>query len=265
MLATGVKPVYRFRVPEHRLVTINDKIRGEVTWNTDAVGDFVLVRSNGLPVYNFCVSVDDSLMGITHVLRAEEHLPNTLRQVLVYEALGYPQPEFAHMSLILAPDRSKLSKRHGATSVGDFREQGYLPQAMVNYLSLLGWNDGSEKEIYTTQARWGKKHNTEGQAPRACVAGRAAPPPGLLSHILLAFSPPRTHAHSPIDSPFFYRPTGAHRRVQHRAHHEERGGVRQGAVATRNSQSPPVLLSLPLLLPPRRAAPDPSLLISCPP
>lgn len=155
MLATGAKPVYRFRVPENRVVTIQDRIRGEVSWNTDAVGDFVLVRSNGLPVYNFCVAVDDSLMGITHVLRAEEHLPNTLRQVLVYEALGYPTPEFAHMSLILAPDRSKLSKRHGATSVGDFREQGYLPQAMVNYLSLLGWNDGTEKEVYTIQARCG--------------------------------------------------------------------------------------------------------------
>lgn len=151
MLATGAKPVYRFRVPEDRVVTIQDRIRGEVSWNTDVVGDFVLVRSNGLPVYNFCVAVDDALMGITHVLRAEEHLPNTLRQVLVYEALGFPTPEFAHMSLILAPDRSKLSKRHGATSVGDFREQGYLPQAMVNYLSLLGWNDGTEKEIYTTQ------------------------------------------------------------------------------------------------------------------
>ena len=85
------------------------------------------------------------------VLRAEEHLPNTLRQMLVYQALGFEQPQFGHMSLILAPDKSKLSKRHGATSVGDFKEQGYLPEAMVNYLSMLGWNDGSEKEIYTVR------------------------------------------------------------------------------------------------------------------
>jgi len=147
----GVPFVYRFRVPENELITINDIVRGEVTWNTDTVGDFVLIRSNGLPVYNFCVAIDDATMGITHVLRAEEHLPNTLRQMLVYQALGFEQPQFGHMSLILAPDKSKLSKRHGATSVGDFKEQGYLPEAMVNYLSMLGWNDGSEKEIYTVE------------------------------------------------------------------------------------------------------------------
>eukprot|EP00878_Enallax_costatus_P016251 GHUV01017045.1.p1 GENE.GHUV01017045.1~~GHUV01017045.1.p1 ORF type:complete len:348 (+),score=63.29 GHUV01017045.1:314-1357(+) len=129
--------------------SINDIVRGKVTWNTDNLGDFVVLRSNGLPVYNFCVAIDDALMGITHVLRAEEHLPNTLRQLLVYEALGFTPPVFAHMSLILAPDKSKLSKRHGATSVGDFKQQGYLAPAMVNYLSLLGWNDGTEKEIYT--------------------------------------------------------------------------------------------------------------------
>jgi hypothetical protein len=114
----------------------------------DTLGDFVILRSNGLPVYNFCVAVDDALMGITHVLRAEEHLPNTLRQLLIYRALGFAQPVFGHMSLILAPDKSKLSKRHGATSVGEFKQQGYLAPAMVNYLSLLGWNDGTEREIY---------------------------------------------------------------------------------------------------------------------
>ena len=104
-----------------------------------------------MPVYNFCVVVDDALMGITHVLRAEEHLPNTLRQALLYDALGFTRPKFGHMSLILAPDRSKLSKRHGATSVGEFANQGYLPEAMVNYLSLLGWNDGTKKEVFTVQ------------------------------------------------------------------------------------------------------------------
>eukprot|EP00878_Enallax_costatus_P001066 GHUV01001203.1.p1 GENE.GHUV01001203.1~~GHUV01001203.1.p1 ORF type:complete len:561 (+),score=128.11 GHUV01001203.1:107-1789(+) len=148
-MAKGTPYCYRFRVPKHKEYSINDIVRGKVTWNTDNLGDFVVLRSNGLPVYNFCVAIDDALMGITHVLRAEEHLPNTLRQLLVYEALGFTPPVFAHMSLILAPDKSKLSKRHGATSVGDFKQQGYLAPAMVNYLSLLGWNDGTEKEIYT--------------------------------------------------------------------------------------------------------------------
>ena len=125
-------------------------IRGKVGWDTDTLGDFVLLRSNGMPVYNFCVAVDDATMGITHVLRAEEHLPNTLRQALVYDALKFPRPTFAHMSLILAPDRSKLSKRHGATSVGQFKDLGYLRDTMINYLSQLGWNDGTEQEIYQT-------------------------------------------------------------------------------------------------------------------
>uniref|UniRef100_A0A383VW33 glutamate--tRNA ligase n=1 Tax=Tetradesmus obliquus TaxID=3088 RepID=A0A383VW33_TETOB len=148
-MAKGTPYCYRFRVPANKEIGINDIVRGQVTWNTDNLGDFVVLRSNGLPVYNFCVAIDDALMGISHVLRAEEHLPNTLRQLLVYEALGFTPPVFGHMSLILAPDKSKLSKRHGATSVGDFKQQGYLAPAMVNYLSLLGWNDGTEKEIYT--------------------------------------------------------------------------------------------------------------------
>ena len=150
-LASGKPYCYRFRVPSNEIVKIDDRVRGDVSWNTDTLGDFVILRSNGLPVYNFCVAIDDALMQITHVIRAEEHLPNTLRQVLIYKALGFPQPTFGHVSLILAPDRSKLSKRHGATSVGEFRQQGYLAAAMVNYLSLLGWNDGSEKEIYTAE------------------------------------------------------------------------------------------------------------------
>ncbi|KAG2490199.1 hypothetical protein HYH03_011326 [Edaphochlamys debaryana] len=147
--AQGLSYCYRFRVPSNQNVTIQDLIRGEVTWNTDTLGDFVILRSNGMPVYNFCVAVDDACMGITHVLRAEEHLPNTLRQMLIYEALGYKVPQFGHMSLILAPDKSKLSKRHGATSVGEFREQGYLHTAMNNFLALLGWNDGTEQEIFS--------------------------------------------------------------------------------------------------------------------
>ena len=150
-MARGTPYCYRFRVPKNEIIKINDIVRGEVKWNTDTLGDFVLLRSNGLPVYNFCVAIDDASMKITHVLRAEEHLPNTLRQVLIYKALGFPIPTFGHMSLILAPDKSKLSKRHGATSVGEFKEEGFLAPAMVNFLSLLGWNDGTEQEIFTEQ------------------------------------------------------------------------------------------------------------------
>ncbi|KAK1394626.1 Glutamate--tRNA ligase [Heracleum sosnowskyi] len=147
----GTPFTYRFRVPKEGSLKINDLIRGEVSWNLDTLGDFVIMRSNGQPVYNFCVTVDDATMAISHVIRAEEHLPNTLRQALIYKALGFRMPYFAHVSLILAPDKSKLSKRHGATSVGQFKEMGYLPQAMVNYLALLGWGDGTENEFYTLQ------------------------------------------------------------------------------------------------------------------
>ncbi|KAH9611017.1 hypothetical protein KSS87_008750 [Heliosperma pusillum] len=148
-LEKGSPFTYRFRVPKEGSLKIDDLIRGEVRWNLDTLGDFVIMRSNGQPVYNFCVTVDDATMAISHVIRAEEHLPNTLRQALIYKALGFPMPCFAHVSLILAPDRSKLSKRHGATSVGQFREMGYLPQALVNYLALLGWGDGTENEFFT--------------------------------------------------------------------------------------------------------------------
>lgn len=148
MLEEGKPYAVRFRVPQDDEVIIQDIVRGEVRWSTDTLGDFVILRSNGLPVYNFCVAIDDAMMRISHVLRAEEHLPNTLRQVLVYDALGFKKPIFGHISLILAPDKSKLSKRHGATSVGEFADLGYLPEAMVNYLSMLGWNDGTEQEIF---------------------------------------------------------------------------------------------------------------------
>ena len=139
----------RFKVPPGSVVSIQDLVRGKVTWDADAsLGDFIILRSNGMPVYNFCVAVDDCLMKITHVIRAEEHLTNTLRQMLVLQALGYTPPTYAHVSLILGSDRSKLSKRHGATSLQQFSEQGFLPQAMMNYLAKLGWNDGTDKEIY---------------------------------------------------------------------------------------------------------------------
>ncbi|KAF8118478.1 hypothetical protein N665_0005s0235 [Sinapis alba] len=150
-LEKGTPFTYRFRVPKEGSLKINDLIRGEVSWNLDTLGDFVVMRSNGQPVYNFCVTVDDATMAISHVIRAEEHLPNTLRQALIYKALEFQMPQFAHVSLILAPDRSKLSKRHGATSVGQYREMGFLPQGMVNYLALLGWGDGTENEFFTLE------------------------------------------------------------------------------------------------------------------
>jgi len=147
--------VVRFHVPKEDAprfdadVTIDDRIRGEVTWKKESLGDFVLLRSGGMPTYNFCVVVDDHDMEITQVIRAEEHLTNTQRQVLIYRALGWSCPEFAHVSLILGEDRSKLSKRHGATSVSAWAEQGYLPDAMLNYLTLLGWSPPDGKEIFT--------------------------------------------------------------------------------------------------------------------
>lgn len=149
---SGMEYAVRFRIPEGSRVVIDDAVRGKVAWDADStVGDFILLRSTGVPVYNFCVAVDDALMGVSTVIRAEEHLTNTLKQVLILRALGFEPPQYAHCSLILGSDRSKLSKRHGATSVTQFREEGYLPVAMINYLATLGWNDGTEKEIYTVQ------------------------------------------------------------------------------------------------------------------
>jgi glutamyl-tRNA synthetase len=150
-LAQNKPFVVRFKItPPGKIVSIDDMVRGKVTWEADKMlGDFILLRSNGMPVYNFCVSVDDAKMKITHVIRAEEHLSNTLRQMLILEAMSYKPPVYAHCSLILGSDRSKLSKRHGATSLSQFASQGYIPEAMMNYLANLGWNDGTPKEIYT--------------------------------------------------------------------------------------------------------------------
>lgn len=145
----------RFHVPEDGDVTIDDIIRGEVTWKKESLGDFIVVRSDRLPTYNFCVVVDDHDMGITHVIRAEEHLTNTHRQVLIYRAMGWGVPRFAHVSLILGQDRTKLSKRHGATSVSQYAEEGYLPEAMVNYLTLLGWSSPDALEVF------GREHAVE--------------------------------------------------------------------------------------------------------
>jgi len=141
----------RFHVPDDGDVTIQDHIRGEVTWRKESLGDFIIVRSDGFPVYNFCVVVDDHDMDITHVIRAEEHLTNTHRQVLVYRAMEWAVPQFAHVSLILGQDRTKLSKRHGATSVSTYAEEGYLPDAMFNYLTLLGWSSPDGLDVFPRQ------------------------------------------------------------------------------------------------------------------
>jgi nondiscriminating glutamyl-tRNA synthetase len=143
----GEPATVRLRVPEGRNVTFNDVVRGEVTFHTDVIGDPVLVRSDGIPAYNFAVVIDDALMKVTHVIRGEDHISNTPRQILLYEAYGYQQPLFAHLSLVMGPDHAPLSKRHGATSVKEFREKGYLPEALVNYLALIGWSPGQNEEL----------------------------------------------------------------------------------------------------------------------
>jgi glutamyl-tRNA synthetase/nondiscriminating glutamyl-tRNA synthetase len=141
-IAAGERPAIRFRVPAERDVVFADIVRGDVRFQTDVIGDPVIVRADGNPAYNFAVVVDDALMEVTHVVRGEDHISNTPRQVLLYEALGFPLPAFAHLSLVMGPDHSPLSKRHGATSVAEFRSKGYLPEALLNYLALIGWAPG---------------------------------------------------------------------------------------------------------------------------
>ncbi len=138
----------RLRIPDEGTAVVDDLIHGQVAFDHRQLDDWVLVRSDGTPTYNFCVVVDDVTMRITHVIRGNDHLSNTPKQILCYEALGYPTPVFAHVSMILGPDRSRLSKRHGATSVQAFRDQGVLPEAMVNYLARLGWSHG-DQEIFS--------------------------------------------------------------------------------------------------------------------
>jgi len=146
-IENGERAVIRLRVPAHRDVTFNDLVRGDVTFSTDVIGEPVLVRSDGVPAYNYAVVVDDALMAITHVIRGEDHISNTPRQILLYEAFGWRPPRFAHVSLVMGPDHAPLSKRHGATSVAEFRARGYLPEALTNYLALIGWSPGADQEL----------------------------------------------------------------------------------------------------------------------
>jgi len=144
---SGEPAVIRFRVPDSGVVTFADLVRGDVRFATEVIGDPVLVRSDGIPAYNFAVVVDDALMAITHVIRGEDHISNTPRQLLLYQAFGWTPPAFAHVSLVLGPDHAPLSKRHGATSVKEFRDRGYLPEALTNYLALIGWSPGDGQEL----------------------------------------------------------------------------------------------------------------------
>jgi glutamyl-tRNA synthetase/nondiscriminating glutamyl-tRNA synthetase len=134
-------------VPEGTDIVFTDLVRGEVRFQNEIIGDPVILRADGTPAYNFAVVVDDALMEVTHVIRGEDHLSNTPRQLLLYEALGFTPPEFAHLALVMGPDHSPLSKRHGATSVAEFRAKGYLPEALVNYLALIGWSPGDDVEL----------------------------------------------------------------------------------------------------------------------
>lgn len=141
-VAAGERAAIRFRVPAVRDVVFEDAVRGAVRFSTEVIGDMVIQRSDGTPAYNFAVVIDDAQMAVTHVIRGEDHISNTPRQLLLYEALGYAPPQFAHLSMVLGPDHTKLSKRHGATSVAEFRAKGYLPEALANYLALVGWSPG---------------------------------------------------------------------------------------------------------------------------
>jgi glutamyl-tRNA synthetase len=138
----------RLRIPDEGATVVDDLIHGAVTFDHRQLDDWILVRTDGTPTYNFCVVVDDVTMGITHVIRGNDHLSNTPKQILCYEALGYPVPHMAHVSMILGSDRHRLSKRHGATSVQAFRDAGILAEAMVNYLARLGWSHG-DQEIFS--------------------------------------------------------------------------------------------------------------------
>ncbi len=145
----GRKPALRFKVPD-KWIEWTDLVKGKIKIHSSQLGgDFVIVRPNGVPVYNFAVVIDDALMRISHVIRGEDHISNTPKQILLYEALGFEVPEFAHLPMILGQDKKKLSKRHGAVSVSQFKEDGYLPEALVNFLALLGWYPKDGKEVMT--------------------------------------------------------------------------------------------------------------------
>ena len=152
--AEGRKPAIRFSVSKAQkafhdspIIHFEDLVKGDLHQDTSLIGDFVIMKSNGAPTYNFAVVIDDMLMKISHIIRGEDHISNTFKQILIYEALGAEVPKFGHLGMILAPDRSKLSKRHGATAVSEFVEKGYLTEALINFVALLGWSPSDSNEI----------------------------------------------------------------------------------------------------------------------
>ena len=147
-LAKGKSYIVRFKTPSQK-ISFNDLIRGKVEFDTNLFGDFSIAKSENAPLYNLAVVIDDYEMKISHVIRGEDHISNTPKQILIQEALGFPSLKYAHLPLVLGPDKSKLSKRHGAVSVMDYRKEGYLPEALINVMALLGWNPGTEREIYS--------------------------------------------------------------------------------------------------------------------
>ena len=148
--AAGEAFAIRFRVPDGE-TCFTDLVHGDMRFGNDDIDDLVILRSDGSPVYNLAVVSDDHAMEITDVVRGDDHLSNTPKQILLYRALGYPEPRFGHVPLILGPDGKRLSKRHGATAVGDYETQGILPEAMINFLALLGWNPGDERELMSRE------------------------------------------------------------------------------------------------------------------
>lgn len=149
----GRKPSLRFRVQEDRIISFVDKVREQVEFDSNGINDFIIVRPDGIPTYNFAVILDDHLMKINLVIRGEEHLTNTPRQILMYEALGLPIPQFAHLALILNQDRKKMSKRDESIIqfIGQYKDLGYLPEAVINFIALLGWSPKAEEEIFTKE------------------------------------------------------------------------------------------------------------------
>ncbi len=165
----------RLRIPTEGATVVNDLIHGPVTFEHSQLDDWILVRTDGTPTYNFCVVVDDVTMRITHVIRGDDHLSNTPKQILCYEALDYAVPEFAHVSLILGKDKSRLSKRHGATSVQAFRDAGFPADALVNYLARLGWSHGDRLRRDQARVALAALSEDDGRA-HAGRAGRAVHP-----------------------------------------------------------------------------------------
>lgn len=148
-LAAGKPGAIRFAVQSGGATAFKDEVRDEVSFANETIDDFVILRSDGVPTYHLAVVVDDHEMGITHIIRGEDHISNTPKQVLLYNAFGWPLPVFAHVPLILGPDKSRLSKRHGATAVGEYETKGFLPEALFNFLARLGWSSGDDREIFS--------------------------------------------------------------------------------------------------------------------